>query len=142
MTHEFAVLLSWMRTLIVTLTPLTRCGCIMHFISSAQHDGVGVGIEISKQIILCLFGTATRLRAGRPGFDSRQGLGILLIATASRPALRLTQPHIQGVPGIISLGVKRPVREADHSPPYSAEVKNEWSYTSTPSIRLYGVVLS
>jgi hypothetical protein len=29
------------------------------------------------------------------------------------------------------VGVKRPVREADHSPPTSAEVKNAWSYTST-----------
>jgi hypothetical protein len=28
-----------------------------------------------------------------------------------------------------SLGVKRPGREADHSPPSSAEVKNDWSYT-------------
>jgi hypothetical protein len=27
--------------------------------------------------------------------------------------------------------VKRPGREADHSPPSSAEVKNAWSYTST-----------
>jgi len=23
-------------------------------------------------------------------------------------------------------------RDVDHSPPFSAEVKNEWSYTSTP----------
>jgi hypothetical protein len=44
--------------------------------------------------------------------------------------------------GTLSLGVKRPRREADHSPPSSAEVKNEWSYTSTPPIRLHGVVLS
>jgi hypothetical protein len=29
-------------------------------------------------------------------------------------------------------GVKRSGREADHSPPYSAEVKNAWSYTSIP----------
>jgi hypothetical protein len=28
-------------------------------------------------------------------------------------------------------GVKRPGREADHSPPYNAEVKKMWSYTST-----------
>jgi hypothetical protein len=28
--------------------------------------------------------------------------------------------------------VKRAVREADNSPPSSAEVKNVWSYTSTP----------
>jgi hypothetical protein len=32
----------------------------------------------------------------------------------------------------LSLGVKRPGREADRSPPYSAEAKNSWSYTSTP----------
>jgi len=29
-----------------------------------------------------------------------------------------------------------------HSPLYSAEVKNAWNYTSTPPIRLNGVVLS
>jgi hypothetical protein len=34
-----------------------------------------------------------------------------------------TQPPIQWVPGAISLGVKRPGREADHSPPSSAVVK-------------------
>jgi hypothetical protein len=35
------------------------------------------------------------------------------------------------VPGDLSLEVKRPGREANHSPPSSAEVKNAWSYTST-----------
>jgi hypothetical protein len=39
------------------------------------------------------------------------------------------------------LGVKRPEREADHSPPSSAEVKDAWSYTTTPPICLHGVVL-
>jgi hypothetical protein len=34
-----------------------------------------------------------------------------------------TQPPIQWVPGAVSLGVKWPGREADHSPPSSAEVK-------------------
>jgi hypothetical protein len=29
-------------------------------------------------------------------------------------------------------GVKRPEREAEDSPPSGAEVKNVWSYTSTP----------
>jgi hypothetical protein len=37
--------------------------------------------------------------------------------------------------------VKRSGDEADHSPPSSAEVKNAWSCTSTPPIRLRGVVL-
>jgi hypothetical protein len=34
--------------------------------------------------------------------------------------------------GSLSLGVKRPGREANHSHPSSFEVKNVWSYTSTP----------
>jgi len=51
--------------------------------------------------------------------------------TASRTALGPTQRPMQWVPGALSLGVKRPGRETDHSPPSSAEVKNAWSYTST-----------
>jgi len=53
-----------------------------------------------------------------------------------------TQPPIQQVPGAISLGVKRRGSEANHSPPSSSEVSNAWSYTSTPPIRLHGVMLS
>jgi len=52
-----------------------------------------------------------------------------------------TQSRIHWVQGALSLGVKRPGREAGHSPLYSAEVKNAWRYTSTPTIRLHGVVL-
>jgi hypothetical protein len=33
-------------------------------------------------------------------------------------------------------GVKRPGREADHSPPTSAEVKKMWIYTSIPPYAL------
>jgi hypothetical protein len=65
-------------------------------------------------------------------------LGIFLFDTVSRPALVPTQPPIQWVPGALSLVVKRQRREAYQSPPRS---KNAWSYTSTPSIRLQGVVL-
>jgi hypothetical protein len=75
-------------------------------------------------------------------FDSRRELGIFLFTTASRTALGSTQRPIQWVPGALSLGVKRPVREADHSPTSNAEVKNAWSYTSIPPVRLHGAVLS
>jgi hypothetical protein len=67
---------------------------------------------------------------------------LFLFTTASRTALGPTQPPIQWVPGALSLAVKQPEREADHLSPSSAEVKNAWSYTSTPPIRLHGVVLS
>jgi hypothetical protein len=57
------------------------------------------------------------------GFDSQQGLGIFLFTAVSRMALGPTQPPIQWVPGALYLGVKRPGREAGHSPPSSAEDK-------------------
>jgi hypothetical protein len=57
------------------------------------------------------------------GFDSQRGLIIFLFTTASRTALRPTQPPIQGVPRALSLGVKQPEREVDHSPSSSAQVK-------------------
>jgi len=44
--------------------------------------------------------------------------------------------------GALSLGVKRLVRETDNSSPSSAEVNNEWSYTSNPPVRSHRVVLS
>jgi hypothetical protein len=79
----------------------------------------------------------TRQRARLLGFDPRQGQGNFLFATASRLALSHTQPPRQSVPG-----VKWPGREADHSPPSSAEIMNAWSYISTSSVPLRGVVFN
>jgi hypothetical protein len=59
----------------------------------------------------------------------------------SRPALGPTQPPIQWVLHALPPGVKRQGRDADHSPPVSAEVKKMWIYTSIP-IRLHSVVLN
>jgi hypothetical protein len=50
-------------------------------------------------------------------------MGIFLFTTTSRTALGPTQPLIQRVPTVLSLGIKRPGREADHSPPSTVEVK-------------------
>jgi hypothetical protein len=66
---------------------------------------------------------ATGWTIGVLGFDSLRGLGIFLFTTVSRTVLGPTQPPLQWVRGALSLGVKRPEREADHSPPSSAEVK-------------------
>jgi hypothetical protein len=74
-----------------------------------------------------LCGIALGNGLGDRRFGSQEGLGIFIFTTASRLALRPSAP-IQWVPGVLFLGVKRPGREADRSPPSSAEVKNAWSY--------------
>jgi hypothetical protein len=67
------------------------------------------------------------------GLDSRGSIRdkgkIFLYSTASKPP---TQPSIQRVPWAHFLGVKRQVREADHSPPSSAHVKNGVAIRSLP----------
>jgi hypothetical protein len=54
-------------------------------------------------------------------------MGIFLYTTVFRPTVGPTQPPIQWVPGALPLGGK---------------AAGAWSYTSTPPIRLYGVVFS
>jgi hypothetical protein len=71
------------------------------------------------------------------GFDSWWRLGIFLSTTASRMALGPTKPPIQWITGALSLRVKRPGSEADHSPPSSAKVKErvelDFHSPNTPS---------
>jgi hypothetical protein len=59
-------------------------------------------------------------------------VNLTTISTLSRPALGPTQPPIQWVPAVFSPGTKRPGREAEHSPPTTAEDKKTWIYTYTP----------
>jgi hypothetical protein len=48
------------------------------------------------------------------------------LSCVSRPTVGPTQPTVQWVPGVLSVGVKRgPGRDTDHSPTSSAEVVNE-----------------
>jgi hypothetical protein len=68
------------------------------------------------------------------GLDFRRGLEIFLFTTASRTALGPTQPSIQCVSEVLSLG-----REANHSPPSSADIKEcvelYLHFPNTPSWR-------
>jgi hypothetical protein len=76
---------------------------------------------------------------GLDGRGSIPGRGkIFLFSIASRPVLRPTQPPIKWVPGAISLGVKRPGCEADHSPISLVEVE---LYLHSP-ICFYEIVLN
>jgi hypothetical protein len=60
------------------------------------------------------------------------GKGRMFFSTASRRALGHTQPLIQCVADDVSPGIKQQRREADHSPPSSAEVKNGGAVPSLP----------
>jgi len=74
--------------------------------------------------------------------ESRQFRRIIYASYEVNIFFKVSQPPIHCIPGALSLGLKRPRREADHSPPSSAEVKNVWSYTVNSPIRLHVVVLS
>jgi hypothetical protein len=75
--------------------------------------------------------------------DSRPGRGWEIFSSPPCP------DQLWGLPSLLfngheglSLVIKRPGREADHSPPSISEAKYVWNSTSTPPIRLHGVVLS
>lgn len=58
------------------------------------------------------------------------GIGKKFVSSAKRPDS--IQLPIRWVPAVISPRLKRPVREADHSPVPSTEIKTDWIYTSNP----------
>jgi hypothetical protein len=60
-----------------------------------------------------------------------------LFSTVSRLALEPTQHPVSWVQGTLTSGLKWPGREADHTPPYSAKVKN-----MCRSIHLHDMVLN
>jgi len=99
---------------------------------TVSHTKVKLCMDVDVSGWTELKTSLTMLWVGRPWFYSRQGLGVFLFTTASRRALGPNHPPIQWVPGVLSLGVKRPECETDNSPPSSAEVRNAWSVTSTP----------
>jgi hypothetical protein len=82
--------------------------------------------EKLKKFPLLFYLPSYELNIKSPGLIFHFGGGaklIFLFTTVSRTALGPTQPPIQWVRGALFLGVKRPGREADHSPPSSTEVK-------------------
>jgi len=66
-------------------------------------------------------------------FYSHQEQQTYLSSKTSRQALKPTQPSIQWAPEVLSLGLKSPGHEADHSLKCISKIKNEWRYTSNLS---------
>jgi hypothetical protein len=102
----------------------------MHPVDTSPPDSPKIYFNISY-FHLCLLTKVQRWFTDG-GSSPGRGWEVFLLTTVSRPALGPTQLPIQWVPGAHSLGVKRPGREADHSLPFSAEIKNAWIYTSIP----------
>jgi hypothetical protein len=64
--------------------------------------------------------------------ESRQGQKFSLLHAVETGSGVHQTSYLLGTVGSFPEG-KRPVREADHSRPASAEVKKMWIYTSTPT---------
>jgi hypothetical protein len=93
-------------------------------------------MEVQNIFMISLFAPSQQIQsnsAWKTGIRHPAGAGIFLFATASKPALGLTQPPIQRVPGALFPEVRRPRRETGHSSSTSAEGKKAWSYNSGPA---------
>jgi hypothetical protein len=80
------------------------------------------------------------LQSGRPGFDPLQTQSIFPLSSVSRPALRSTQPPIQGVPCVLTPEVKpgRCVTLTTH-PHIVPRSRMSRSHTSSRPWLLHGV---
>jgi hypothetical protein len=78
-------------------------------------------------------GTATGYGLDDRGVGVRVQVASRISSSPRRPDLLLGPPNLlpNGYRGLFPRGVKRPGREADHSPPASAEVKKMWINTFT-----------
>jgi hypothetical protein len=79
---------------------------------------------------------ANSYRRDEPGFEFRYWQEVFLFSKTSRLSLGHTQPPIQWMPAFFPC-VMRPGREVNHSPLSSDEVKNKWSYSSSPLIFIW-----
>jgi len=86
------------------------------------------------------------------GIASRYGLDGLGFKSRWRPEVFCFPETVHMVPGAYLVdtvdsplhpppGVKRPGRDIDHSPPSSAEIKNEWSFTSASPVGLHDMYI-
>jgi hypothetical protein len=93
------------------------------FCSYVDDMGAGIAESVKRR---------TMYRTARVRFPAVQVF--FLFSTASRPVLGPIRPPIQWVPGNLSLGVKRQGPEAVHSPPSSAEIRNDGAIPPLPHV--------
>jgi hypothetical protein len=116
--HSMSVIPFLLRYVLLRLAAQNDVGTatvMQHVRSSSQGTyKLLVGCIMDKLLVGCIMVTVSRVaqsvRAGRPG-DRRsipsRGERIFPLSSVSRQALRPTQPPVQWVTGVLSLGLKR-----------------------------------
>jgi hypothetical protein len=110
--------------------PRTKCALIRRvFKSILQQAKRNTLISQSHRLIMPEVLMKTEPRQHVTTLEGRgESTSIFLFSKTSRPALGPNQHLTQRVLETLS----QSVREAHHSPPSNAKVKNVWNYTSTP----------
>jgi hypothetical protein len=118
----------------------------IHEASPVRHKaGMFIGTNIIKQSCYSSVGIALSYRLGDRGSRVRFLTGARnssLHHGVQNGSGAHPQPPIQRVPKALYLGLKRPGRVADHSPPTSAEAKECVELYLRFPLRLHDVVLS
>jgi hypothetical protein len=98
------------------------------FVILLHNVALFVSRGIHRRYSDCLRTVRPRGRSSSPGRVKN-----LFFSISYRPALGPTQSPVQWLPLALCPGIKRQEREADNSPPTSAEVRKPWTYASTRS---------
>jgi len=109
------------------LTFSVRKGTPDYTVTLVRHLTQGPGLLSRSNI------WATGWTAEKQCLGLQQGLELLLFCAAFRLVVGLIQPPIHWLLGILSLVILQPERKAKYSSPSCTEVKNDWTYTTTPS---------
>jgi hypothetical protein len=93
--------------------------------------------DVTSSIFLCLFLIQFGRVSARQNFCTRYPSSSRLQIVQTGSAKPPLPPATRSVcTGVVSRGLKQPGSFADQSPSSSSEVKNEWSYSSTPTAML------
>jgi hypothetical protein len=118
----------------VNLILSVRSDCSSQCIASANIIHINTHQrERENTMFIFIYDSAVGIATGY-GMDNR-GVGVRVPVRSRIFSSPLRPDRLWGPPSFLSNGYrgqKRQGREADHSPPASAEVKKTWLYTSTP----------
>ena len=109
----------------------------VHWLSRETHStnrAITAKTAPTGKILVGIVDIATRQQAERAAVGIQGGVNFSLLQKKKK-----NSNSYSICTGVLSRGVKQSLRAFDVSPPFGADIKNEWSYTSVPTIRLHSV---